>query len=420
MRRRSPSSSSRDRRSRRSRSEDRRSNGKREEERDKRREAWLLQQEREREHEILKKKMILEYELKRAALLKKQRTNGSPRSRTPSPSTSRCKDRSKSFYKPTIMSEKFDTSGGSEPLFRGPSTFLKPTEAELKQIIVDIHRNISGPVDINSDLQRDINNPEDVIVKRRDGEGITPIFDRVELRPLDKSRFSKEAEHREVKTINFEKSRKENHSLKRRSRSLDSFDERNKSPRDTFLSRRDRRERSVYNQRKRSQRRSKSSDSSDNDCRGRYQRNGKRERSNDRARSSSHYRDRSSYSSKRRSSREKSHSTERRREDLSRLTRIETVREHRGRSRERRESYRQYEREYSEGRSREMASYPHYVEQIPVPVYYGNFPRPVMMPMIPMRGPPPPLRNRPPFGARFPPRFINPRFPPNPRFNRQF
>ncbi|XP_051153918.1 zinc finger CCCH domain-containing protein 18-like isoform X2 [Leptopilina boulardi] len=408
MRRRSPSSSSRDRRSRRSRSEDRRSNGKREEERDKRREAWLLQQEREREHEILKKKMILEYELKRAALLKKQRTNGSPRSRTPSPSTSRCKDRSKSFYKPTIMSEKFDTSGGSEPLFRGPSTFLKPTEAELKQIIVDIHRNISGPVDINSDLQRDINNPEDVIVKRRDDEGKIPIFSRFNLNQSETS-DPKNEETRTIRDINIVKINNSNRRSSSKSRT--SSPESHSSLR---------RERSVYNQRKRSQRRSKSSDSSDNDCRGRYQRNGKRERSNDRARSSSHYRDRSSYSSKRRSSREKSHSTERRREDLSRLTRIETVREHRGRSRERRESYRQYEREYSEGRSREMASYPHYVEQIPVPVYYGNFPRPVMMPMIPMRGPPPPLRNRPPFGARFPPRFINPRFPPNPRFNRQF
>ena len=36
---------------------------------DERRQAWLIQQEREREHEIRKQKMILEYELKRAAIL---------------------------------------------------------------------------------------------------------------------------------------------------------------------------------------------------------------------------------------------------------------------------------------------------------------------------------------------------------------
>jgi len=40
---------------------------------------------------------------------------------------------------------------------------------ELRRIKVDIHRNISvkGPV---TELQRDIVNPEDVIVKRREGK----------------------------------------------------------------------------------------------------------------------------------------------------------------------------------------------------------------------------------------------------------
>nr|AXJ14346.1 transformer female-specific splice variant [Leptopilina clavipes] len=417
MRRRSPSASSRDRRSRRSRSEDRRTSDRRVEgEIDKRREAWLIQQQRARDHEILKQKMILEYELRRAILLKKTEKS-SRRSR----STSRSKDRTKSIPKPAIMSEKFEAPGGSEPLFRGPSTSSRPTDAELRQIKVDIHRNISGPVDVNNDLQREIVNPEDVRVKRREGEGITPIFDRVELRPLDKSKFPEEGEHREVKTVNFEKSRKENHLLKRRSRSLSSLEERNKSPRDTSLSRRDRRERSVHNSSRKNQRRSKSSDSSDDDCYGRYRKNGRNDGSKDRSRpSSSHHHDRSNHSSRRPSSRERSRSVDRRREDLGRLTRIESARDYRGRSRERRESYRQIERENSEGRRREMPSYPHYVEHIPVPVYYGNFPRPVMMgPMMPMRGPPP-MRNRPPFGARFPPRYMNPRFPPNPRFSRQF
>nr|AXJ14349.1 transformer B [Leptopilina clavipes] len=427
MRRRSPGPSFRDRRSGTSRNKDRRTSDRRVEgERDKRKEAWLIQQQRDRDHEILKQKMLLEYELKKATILKEQKEKSSRRSR----STSRSKDRTKSISKSAIMSEKFETPGGSEPLFRGPSTSLRPTEAELRQIKVDIHRKISGPIIINNDLQREIVNPEDVRVKRREDEGIKPIFHWIEP---DKSRFSEKAELREVRTVNFEKSRNENRSPKRRSRSLSPLEERNRRRRDTSLSRRDRREnsvqiqwrsqrrsksrdkeRSVHNSCIRTQRRSKSNDS-DDDCYGRYKRNGRSDGSRDRSRpsSSSHHHDRSSHSSRRPSSRERSRSVDRRREDLGRLTRTESVRDYRGRSRERQESYRQIERENSEGRPREMPSYPHYVEHIPVPVYYGNCSRPVMMgPMMPMWGPPP-IRNRPPFGAGFPPRFMNPRFPPN-------
>jgi len=53
-------------------------------------------------------------------------------------------------------------------LFRGPQNAQINT-MELRRIKVDIHRNIPvrGPF---TELQRDIVNPEDVIVKRREGK----------------------------------------------------------------------------------------------------------------------------------------------------------------------------------------------------------------------------------------------------------
>lgn len=68
------------------------------------------------------------------------------------------------------------TSRGKETLFRGPSTSSRPTEAELRQIKVDIHRNLSGAVNASRELQREIVNPDDVIVKRRKGNFSNIIY----------------------------------------------------------------------------------------------------------------------------------------------------------------------------------------------------------------------------------------------------
>lgn len=53
-------------------------------------------------------------------------------------------------------------------MFRGPQN-AQINSMELRRIKVDIHRNIpvKGPV---TELERDILNPEDVIVKRREGK----------------------------------------------------------------------------------------------------------------------------------------------------------------------------------------------------------------------------------------------------------
>ncbi|PBC25079.1 feminizer [Apis cerana cerana] len=75
----------------------------------------MIQQEREREHERLKKKMILEYELrcareKKLALSKRSKTKSrSPESR----GRSNASNTSKTF----ILSEKSESSDGSKPIF---------------------------------------------------------------------------------------------------------------------------------------------------------------------------------------------------------------------------------------------------------------------------------------------------------------
>nr|KAF7390456.1 hypothetical protein H0235_017618 [Vespula pensylvanica] len=80
---------------------------------------------------------------------------------------------------------KSDTACGSTSLFKGPEG-TQISEKELHCIKVDIHRNIPVKGQI-SELQRDIINPEDVIIIRRSvGEGSKPIFEREEIKSTSK------------------------------------------------------------------------------------------------------------------------------------------------------------------------------------------------------------------------------------------
>lgn len=101
------SSSCNGQQSRRLRNEDNHLHGIRSKDEDRRRQAWLIQQERERKHERLKQNMILEYELKRAAILRSIKEHPG-RSSQRSRSRSKSRDhRSKKVHKPVIiMSEK--------------------------------------------------------------------------------------------------------------------------------------------------------------------------------------------------------------------------------------------------------------------------------------------------------------------------
>ncbi|KAG7209289.1 hypothetical protein KM043_015402 [Ampulex compressa] len=145
-----------------------------EEEKQRRRREWQIQKEREKEHERLKQKMILEYEIRRAREqgleYPKRRCSqhSNSKSRSRSPKIRHRRTSPMTVFKLPVMSEKVESSCGKAPLFKGPEG-TKISAAELKKIKVDIHRNISIKTTTNRELQRDIVNPEDVILKRRDG-----------------------------------------------------------------------------------------------------------------------------------------------------------------------------------------------------------------------------------------------------------
>nr|ABW36160.1 complementary sex determiner [Apis dorsata] len=187
------------------------------------REEWMIQQEREREYEKLKKKRILEYELRRARE-KKLSKRSETKSRSPE---NRDRNNASNTSKIFILSEKLESSDDTS-LFRGPEgTQINTTE--LRKIKVDIHRVLPGkPTTTTDELKRDIINPEDVMLKRRTGEGSKPIFEREEIKNV-LSKTNESTEHRTVLVVNIEGSENEitckNHatssnSLRSRSRSF--------------------------------------------------------------------------------------------------------------------------------------------------------------------------------------------------------
>nr|ABW36150.1 complementary sex determiner [Apis dorsata] len=183
------------------------------------REEWMIQQEREREYEKLKKKRILEYELRRA---REKKLSKKSKTKSRSPENRDTSNISKIF----ILSEKLESSNDTS-LFRGPEgTQINATE--LRKIKVDIHRVLPGkPKTTTDELKRDIINPEDVMLKRRTGEGSKPIFEREEIKDVLKT--NEITEHRTVLVVNIKGLENEitckNHatssnSLRSRSRSL--------------------------------------------------------------------------------------------------------------------------------------------------------------------------------------------------------
>lgn len=103
-------------------------------------------QEKNRQHEKLKQQKILEYETKQAEASK-----------------------SGTLFK------KSDKSSGTV-LFRD-SKDVKISIAKLREIKINIHRNIST-IEPISEIERSIVNIEDIVLKRREGEGSKHIFDR--------------------------------------------------------------------------------------------------------------------------------------------------------------------------------------------------------------------------------------------------
>ncbi|XP_076660047.1 feminizer isoform X3 [Halictus rubicundus] len=343
-----------------------------------RRREWKLEQERQRQHERLKQKKIYEYEMQRArekGLLPPKPPNRS-KSRSKSPRSRPRRPCTSSTTNTPILSERLESVDGTVPLFKGPEG-TKISAAELRRIKVDIHRNIPGK-STDSDLQRDIINPEDVVVKRRAGEGSKPIFEREEIKGVV-TKTEEVEERRTVVTVNNDTLDGKSKTFKKRSASLSPIRNRSHSPRRT-LSRH---------------------------SRERYRsRNGSREYS-DRYGEKERRRTESHIAEEERNRRSRDHSRSRDREER-KSDRYSHHRDER--------SYRYGHRRDRSGSREQRVPPPHYFGQIPVPIYYSHFPpRPIMM-ANPMQ-----IRGQAPMMLRPfpPPRFILPdrlRTPSNPRF----
>ncbi|XP_076675783.1 uncharacterized protein LOC143372949 isoform X2 [Andrena cerasifolii] len=307
-----------------------------EEERRLRRREWMIEQEKMDNHNRLKRKMIMEYEMRRARNMglafPKGRCDRPRRSRSESP-PSRYR-RTSAHHRPedTVLSKTFETLSGTMPLFRG-SEGTKISSTELRKIKVDIRRNIPRRVSTN-ELKRDIPNKEDVVLKRRAGEGSKPIFDREEIKRAIGETEEVE-EHRTVVTVNLENSENKLKTLKRHSASLSPTRTQNHSPRRAWS----RHPRYV-------------------DSKHQYKQ---------------------SY----RSDREKDYSRERK-------DGVRSYREHRERPRGHSRNRRETDRSRKRDRPREQW-FPseRYIGPIPVPIYYGNFQQKPLMdgPWVRIRGP---------------------------------
>ncbi|KAJ8680384.1 hypothetical protein QAD02_016171, partial [Eretmocerus hayati] len=150
------------------------------------RRKWLIQQQKLREHELLKQKKIEEYERRRAEAL--TRSNNSINHRSRSKSRSRSLDsyqrrhvNEDSNNRSRLLSQRFNNSTGSQPSTQRPKGSVKYNDEELKKVVVKIDRDIPRP-SRSHDIQRDIEDHNQITLKRRQGEGVRPIFDREELK----------------------------------------------------------------------------------------------------------------------------------------------------------------------------------------------------------------------------------------------
>nr|AAS86656.1 complementary sex determiner [Apis mellifera] len=355
-----------------------------------RREVWLIQQEREREHERLMKKMILEYELRRIREIEKL---GSERSKSRSPD-SRDRSNTSNTSKTVILSNK------------GPEG-IQINATELQKIKLEIHRDLPGKSTTTTvEVKRDIINPEDVIVIRRTGEGSKPLFEREEIKNV-LTKINKIEEHDTVLVVNIEKSGKESKKYATSSNSL-----RNRTHGFQHTSSRYSRERSCSRDRNREYRKKdrqyeklhneKEKLLEERTSRKRYSRSREREQKS--------YKNENSYRKYRETSKERS--------------RDRTERE---RSREPKIISSLLNNTIHNNNNYKKLQYYNinYIEQIPVPVpipiYCGNFPPRPMGPWISIQeqiprfryiGPPTPFpRFIPPNAYRFRPP-LNPRFGP--------
>nr|ABV56222.1 complementary sex determiner [Apis mellifera] len=353
-----------------------------------RREAWLIQQEREREHQRLMKKMILEYELRRIREIEKL---GSERSKSRSPD-SRDRSNASNTSKTVILSDK------------GPEG-IQINATELQKIKLEIHRDLPGKSTTTTvEVKRDIINPEDVILIRRTGEGSKPIFEREEIKNV-LTKINKIKEHDTVLVVNIEKSGNESKKYATSSNSL-----RNRTHGFQHTSSRYSRERSCSRDRNREYRKKDR----------RYEKlyNEKEKLLEERTSRKRYSRSREQKSCKNeREYREtsKEQSRDKREQERSKEPKIISSLSNNRNS-----------NNYNNYNYKKLYYNINYIEQIPIPipVYFGNFPPRPMGPWVPMQeqiprfryiGPPTPFpRFIPPNAYRLRPP-LNPRFGPTHR-----
>ncbi|XP_043275810.1 female-specific protein transformer-like [Venturia canescens] len=403
------------------------------EEKERRRREWRRQQELEREHERLKREKIEEYERKRRAQeLKNDRRRSSrrskDRSRSSSPNDRHKRETEKiSTSKSAVMSQKLESSSSNGRLFNGPEG-TKIDLTELRRIKVDIHRNLTT-TETSNELQREIVDPEDVKVKRRQGEGSKPIFEREELKkPIDPA--SEVEERRTVVSVSDLKTERRKSSPKKRSASPTSPSARSSVRRHT-----DSHDSRYENFRRHADRHTehRSHKQSGESDRGRSKEHRARHESDDTRRHRSLRKPSHDASQDHRDRRNRSHSADRqsrRSETRSRSNReVIPHRDHRENSRD---DSRDRRNRNDRSRERRMQMPHHYADAMPVPLYYESFhPRPIMIgPMMPMPGQMPMSRGgmrpmmapmRPPYPPRFfPPEMYRQAPHPNSRFARMF
>nr|AGZ61873.1 complementary sex determiner [Apis mellifera] len=370
-----------------------------------RREVWLIQQEREREHERLMKKMILEYELRRIREIEKL---GSERSKSRSPD-SRDRSNTSNTSKTVILSDKLESSDDIS-LFRGPEG-IQINATELQKIKLEIHRDLPGKSTTTTvEVKRDIINPEDVILIRRTGEGSKPIFEREEIKNV-LTKINKIEEHDTVLVVNIKKSGNESkkyatssNSLRSRTHGFQHTSSRYSSERSCSRDRnreyrkKDRRYEKLHNEKEKLL--------EERTSRKRYSRSREREQKS--------YKNEREYRKYRETSKERSQDrTER---ETSKEPKIISSLSNNYKY----SNYNNYNNNYNNYKKL-YKNYIINIEQIPVPVpvYYGNFPPRPMGPWISMQEQIPRFRYiGPPTSF---PRFIPPnayrfRSPLNPRF----
>nr|ABW36154.1 complementary sex determiner [Apis dorsata] len=407
------------------------------------REEWMIQQEREREYEKLKKKRILEYELRRA---REKKLSKKSKTKSRSPENRDTSNISKTF----ILSKKLESSNDTS-LFRGPEgTQINATE--LRKIKIDIHRILPGkPTTTTDELKRDIINPEDVMLKRRTGEGSKPIFEREEIKDILKT--NEITKHRTVLVVNIKGSENEitckNHatssnSLRSRSRSFQHTSSSHSSlasqeiqeitglnknichllcqhylplQKKNAISR----ERSCSRNREYSKKKDRQYEKLYNEKEKLLQEKTSRKRySRSREREQKSHKNENSYREYRETSRERSRDRRERERECKIISSLSNN-----------YNYKNYNNNYNKHYNNKHYNNKHYnkhykyyninyIEQIPVPVYYGNFPsEPITVkPWVSMQKQVPRFRY---IGPLTPPRFIPPNmYRPHPPLNPRF